>query len=280
MKSFYTLATITLITLCSCTITFAVESGYAKVYSPAPVFSNPAIAGAAIPPKPDHCGQTRSLEFIAMPGTPVSIIKKLQAGSIAVYQITTPVYRPPAGTSLFVAAEYLTLTKSPAPQPVNQPPSPDQITARLRQLEGQPYSWGSNLSTGIRWHDGSRLFRGIDCSGLLYEATGGFTPRNSADLVNFGKGIEIEGLSAQQILGRLKPLDLLVWKGHVVIVLDGVSTIESVLSCNRTGQGGVRITPLQSRLAQLMQTRTPANRWPDNAGRKQLFVVRRWVTPD
>lgn len=277
MKPFYTLAIVPLIILCSCAITVATESEYAKVSTPAPVFNSQAAAGASLPPKPDHCGQTRALEFIAMPETPVSIVKKVQVGSTTVYQIKTSAYKPPPGTSLFVSATYLTRTEVPAPGQSRQLPPSDKITARLRQLAGQPYIWGSNLSTGIRWHDGSQLYRGVDCSGLLYEATNGFTPRNSSELVNFGNAIEVEGLTTGQILERLKPLDLLVWKGHVVIVLDGSSTIESILACNKPGRGGVSITPLRTRLSQIMQTRAPANSWPDHTGKKQLFVVRRWI---
>jgi len=29
------------------------------------------------------------------------------------------------------------------------------------------------------------LMKGVDCSGLLYQATNGFTPRNSRSLLNF-----------------------------------------------------------------------------------------------
>ena len=69
--------------------------------------------------------------------------------------------------------------------------------------------------------------KGVDCSGLLYWATNGATPRNTSALVNYGTGVMIMGLSIDQILTELKPLDLIVWSGHVLIVLPGERVIES-----------------------------------------------------
>ncbi|HPE85225.1 MAG TPA: hypothetical protein PLO43_03500, partial [Chlamydiales bacterium] len=79
-------------------------------------------------------------------------------------------------------------------------------------------------------------FAGVDCSGLLYEASYGLTPRNTSELISFGE---------ERSLENLQPLDLLVWKGHVVIVLDPYHTIES-----RLGKGVV-ITPLADRLSEI-----------------------------
>lgn len=264
----------------SCCPAFAEQSLCAKVIYPAPVFNSRSAAGSTSPPKPDACGQTRSLEFIAMPGTPVMIVSEFRTGAATVYQVETKAYTPPEGVNLFVSSEYLAPCDSPMRQPVISLPAKDQIIASLRQSVGLPYVWGSNLSTGIRWKDGSRQYTGVDCSGLLYEATKGFTPRNSSDLVNFGVGVEIEGLTAEQIKGLLKPLDLLVWKGHVIIVLDDDSAIESSLSCSKPGRGGVSITPLKARLLQIMQTRTPVNRWPEKRTKTERFVVRRWIATE
>lgn len=72
-----------------------------------------------------------------------------------------------------------------------------------------------------------KLMQGVDCSGLLYQATKGFTPRNSRSLLQFGSGVVIEGKSVKELKKLLQPLDLIVRNGHVVIVLDGERTIES-----------------------------------------------------
>lgn len=39
--------------------------------------------------------------------------------------------------------------------------------------------------------------------------------------------MQIEGKTLEQIIKTLKPLDLIAWAGHVVIVLDQEHTIES-----------------------------------------------------
>ncbi len=110
--------------------------------------------------------------------------------------------------------------------------------------------------------------KGVDCSGLLYEATDGFTPRNTSDLVHYGSPVSIENKSVGEIQRIVKPLDLIVWKGHVVIVVDSEKTIES------RHLHGVVIAPLKERLEEVLQTRTPKNSWSDG----NHFVIRRWAT--
>ena len=78
--------------------------------------------------------------------------------------------------------------------------------------------------------------RGVDCSGLLYEATGGFTPRNTSALVTVWKSRPCCRSEHREIVGRLEPLDLIVWNGHVLIVLDRLRLIESRPDC--TGKHG------------------------------------------
>ena len=69
--------------------------------------------------------------------------------------------------------------------------------------------------------------RGLDCSGLLYQATDGCTLRNTSSLTTIGNVVEIKDKSASEITNLVLPLDLIVWNGHVVIVLDKETTIES-----------------------------------------------------
>ena len=71
-----------------------------------------------------------------------------------------------------------------------------------------------------------RLWRleGVDCSGLLYQATGGYTPRNTSSMKDFGDEVKISGLPLEQISFLVRPLDLIVCTGHVVIVLNGQPT--------------------------------------------------------
>lgn len=110
--------------------------------------------------------------------------------------------------------------------------------------------------------------KGVDCSGLIYEATNGYTPRNTHQMVSYGEPVKIEGLSAEEITEILEPIDMIVWKGHVVYVYDKNATIESAHS-----EGGVVKKDLLKRLEKIMQTRSPADEWSDDGN---IFVVRRW----
>jgi hypothetical protein len=110
--------------------------------------------------------------------------------------------------------------------------------------------------------------RGVDCSGLLYEATDGYIPRNTSSLVNYGKGLNISGRTAGEISKILKPLDIIVWSGHVIIILNDREVIES------TGSGGVKRTGILEKLKKVMSEKKPVNDWNSTSGDR--FVVRRW----
>ena len=116
------------------------------------------------------------------------------------------------------------------------------------------------------------MLAGVDCSGLLYEATNGFTPRNTSALLHFGKNVSIAGKSRQAITALLQPLDLLVWPGHVIIVIDGGNAIESRLVCQEPDKG-VRIRPLADAMSEIMKKRRPADEVQND---REEFVVRRW----
>lgn len=239
---------------------------YAVSRQAAPVYHSAAAARNV--PEPDRCGQVRELEFIALSGTPFTVVRRMQQ----VVEVTTPEYRAPEGRRLFVNQSFLAFQATP-PAVRNVPlPQASAVTTALRSAVGLPYVWGGNVRQGV----GGR-YRGLDCSGLLYEATDGFTLRNTADLVSFGAAVPVAGMTTDQILSSLRPLDLLVWKGHVVIVLDRETAIESILRCGQPGQGGVVTTPLRKRLQEVMKTRAPADRWPAGGAQAAVFVVRRWL---
>jgi cell wall-associated NlpC family hydrolase len=157
---------------------------------------------------------------------------------------------------------------------------------------GSPYVWGGNVQGGvaelIEFFYGGALpaaaqhrltLAGLDCSGLLYQATGGWTPRNTSQLVSYGRGVPVEGKKPDEIAGMLEPLDLIVWNGHVLIVLDRQTVIESRLECGKKGNGGVMTTVLKQRLTEIMQTRRPVDIWPTAGKQRDIFVVRRWFVP-
>lgn len=272
----------------------AAPFGYGVARSAAPVLNSPAFHavfggrdGGTL--KSDHCGQVRELEFIALPGTTFKLLGETRSGTATIYRVETADYPAPANGSLYVEASFIEPSETePPPRPRKLPAQAD-IVAALRQAADAPYVWGGNLQQGVPELAGmfyrraipsgekNRLIlAGVDCSGLLYQATGGWTPRNTAQLVTFGNGVNIAGKRAADVAEQLKPLDLIVWSGHVVIVLDHETVIESRLACGSPGNGGVVTTPLKTRLAEIMRTRRPADAWPDSGGRPDLFVVRRW----
>ncbi|HEY5259788.1 MAG TPA: hypothetical protein VIJ46_04000, partial [Rhabdochlamydiaceae bacterium] len=161
-------------------------------------------------------------------------------------------------------------------------PSLETVMERMVKLVGLPYIWGGNWSAGIPallalYPPSDEIsgdlrtlwaLKGVDCSGLLYEATDGFTPRNTSELVHYGSPVLIENKSISEIQKLVRPLDLIVWKGHVVIVVDSEKTIES------RHRHGVVIAPLKERLEEVLQTRAPKNTWSDG----DHFVIRRWAS--
>jgi len=168
-------------------------------------------------------------------------------------------------------------------------PERETIVARLRGAVGSPYVWGGNQRQGVGELSGmlyrgnfsgeaerQRILAGLDCSGLLYEATDGWTPRNTSGLVFSGRAVPVAGKNHDEIARLLEPLDLIVWNGHVVIVLDRNTVIESRLECGRPGNGGVKTAPLRQRLSEIMRTRRAADDWPEDGKQRDRFVVRRW----
>lgn len=230
--------------------------------------------GASLPV--DEQGLLREIEMVALPGTLFTI---QEACSELIYRIQCKEY---PGDKLFVDKRFLIPSKDFFIKDKTLP-SKASILEKLSYSLGLPYIWGGNWSQGVpqllqfyppqkKLDEKTRALwslKGLDCSGLLYEATEGLTPRNTSGLVSFGTSLPIAGKSAHEIKSLAKPLDMIVWKGHVVLVFDEQTAIES-----RAGFGVVQ-TSLLSRLVEIMQERTPANSWTSSDGTKS-FVLNRW----
>jgi len=242
--------------------------------------------------KSDHCGQVRELEFIALPGTAFKIHGETKDRTTTIYRVETEDYQTPAGVSLYVDSRFIEVRKEKPVPRERMLPSAAYITAVLKGSIGSPYVWGGNLQAGVTElaelfykgeiavsARGHLLLAGLDCSGLLYQATGGWTPRNTAQLVSYGTAVPVAGKTVEVIADLLKPLDLIVWNGHVLIVLDRDTIIESRLECGRKGNGGVVATALRQRLSEIMRTRRPVDSWPAAGKQRDVFVVRRWYSP-
>lgn len=265
------------------------SSLYAVADRPVPVLNTPAFSsvfggadGRTL--KTDSQGLIREIEFVALPGTVFEIQNTYRDNGNLIYQVRTADY--PSSKGLFIDSRFVKVSQKPfAPRKKALPPK-STILQRMQQKVGASYVWGANTAEGIpellRFYPpegnipaGKRdlwTLKGLDCSGLLYEAADGATPRNTSAMVDYGKAVPIKGLTARQIAARLEPLDLIVWKGHVIIALDKTRTIESCLSCSE--RGGVTVRNLEAVLKEVMQTRTPENTYPQNGAK--AFVVRRW----
>ena len=238
--------------------------------------------------KTDSCGQVRELEFIALPGTVFTVLHKYRSGSAVIYQVTTDEYPAPANIKLYIDGRFITSGSAIPKQRRPLLPERNKVLSALKAAAGSHYVWGGNILNGVPELAASydtvipdtgreRLtLAGLDCSGLLYHATEGWTPRNTSQLITFGQGVAIAGKQPSEIAAMLQPLDLITWNGHVIIVLDQHTAIESRLECGTPGNGGVVVTPLLDRITAVMRTRRPVNAWPGDNKHHSVFVVRRW----
>ncbi|PWU16534.1 MAG: hypothetical protein C5B45_00405 [Chlamydiae bacterium] len=247
------------------------------VYAPVPVLNTPGFAscfggedGRSIPL--DEQGLMRGLETILLPGSSLILKQKI---SEHIWRIETPSY---SGEKLYIDKRLINEKPS-----IEQPSklTSQKICETLKELKGTPYLWGGNWPLGIDEMlnlyppafavnffslspkiQNAWLLKGVDCSGLLYYATNGHTPRNTSDLVNYGKTVSLK----KEIVQIIEPLDLIVWKGHVIIVIDKETCIESTM------ENGVHLRSLSERVKEVLKTRKPVNENPSD----DSFVIRRW----
>lgn len=259
---------------------------YCVAQIPTPVFNTPDISsvfggadGRTV--KVDGKGLIRELEFIALPGTAFEIHQKYGKKDHEVLKVTTGDY-PYDSKSLYIDNRFIRYSEKEPGNRVADLPAKKDILRALWALEGIPYMWGGNFSQGIDIMteiykpsgpiDGATedlwKLKGVDCSGLLYEATGGHTPRNTSKLVTFGEALNISGLDARAVSMKLEPLDLIVWDGHVIMVMDDKTVIESSAS------KGVIRSGLIERVERVMRERKPADEWIKS--KDKIFVIRRW----
>ena len=275
---------------------------YAVAVSPAPVLNTPDFSGVfggrdGRTLRLDGCGQIRAMEFVALPGTVFRIEETLNSDGPVIYRVTTDDYPYPTTKGYFIDSRFVRTSAVPLlPRQRNLPPR-QKVIDNLLAARGSRYVWGGNVRLGVPrqlsfYPPASGLplspatedlwqLRGVDCSGLLYEATGGYTPRNTSALVTYGAAVPIQGLDTAQIIRRVEPLDLIVWQGHVMIILDHERVIESRLDCHGNG-GGVRVRSLREALGDIRKSRVPLDNISTAAERGvKGFVIRRWfANPD
>jgi hypothetical protein len=246
--------------------------------------------------KLDEDGLINELELVAFKGMSFEVKDQLpQKTQAPIYKVTLEDFPYIGGTDHYIDSRFVELSETRPPLREAVLPSLDEIKANLLSMVGSRYIWGGT------WHHGVPemldfyppqgpiskdieeiwTLKGVDCSGLLFEATDGYTLRNTYSLVDYGEGLPIEGLDQQAIKALLKPLDLVLWVGHVRIVLDEEHFIESRWDYEPEVpgfQGGVRVRSMDEVLAETLATRLPANTYNRDPSAPKHFVVRRWFT--
>ncbi len=274
----------------SAQITHPQDFLYAVAEEPTPVLNSPdfqSVFGGndGVTVKTDSKGLIREMEFIALPGTVFSLLGEYDYGDHKIYRVETNDYSN--NTQLFIDSRFVLLKKEKPDERIKKLPSKDEIYKFLDNAVGAKYCWGGDYIAGVKklielYQPKDKIsddaeykwtLQGCDCSGLMYQATGGYTPRNTSELVSYGEPVEIEGLSAEQIASKLQPFDMLVWNGHVIYVYDSQTAIQSSLS-----KGGVVKTDLLQTLKSLMKSRHAVNDY--NSSSRERFVVRHWYNPN
>ena len=260
---------------------------YALTQYPTPVFNTPDLAfcfggmdGISLPL--DEQQLMRSVETVLFPQSRVELLE--QHDHPSVWSIRTEEY--PHEGKLYLDERFISRVAQLTKPRSIELPSQATILKRLNALKGVRYIWGGNFPDGVdllhRLYPSKKplnkldplisdtwILKGLDCSGLLYYVTNGWTPRNTSALIEFGNCVPIEGLTAEQIQSQLQPLDLIAWKGHVILTLNRSTSIESKVSI------GVVKMNLVDRLTQVMQERNPVNAWRKES--EPCFVVRRFI---
>lgn len=244
----------------------------------------------------DDSGLIREIEFIALPKTVFKIENSIKKGTAIIYKVTTEDYPYPTQKGYFIDSRFVKTMHNKPLRRSRKLPNKKAIINTLVSSEGSRYLWGGNYKEGIpqmlsfyppspsihtdfkdQW-----MLKGVDCSGLLYEATNGSTARNTSSLISFGEPVKIASLSIDQIIQKVEPLDIIVWKGHMIIILDKERVIESRLDYDKKREGnqsGVKIRTLKEVLSETLKERIPVNNYEDKVKEgKQKFVIRRWYS--
>ncbi|MBI5274531.1 MAG: hypothetical protein HY860_05710 [Chlamydiales bacterium] len=224
----------------------------------------------------DQKGFFRPLEMIVFPNTVFTVVK--QHGQY-ILEVTTKEYL--SQKKLFIDKRFVSITTDKPPERTISLPAFEEIKNKLLVHVGRPYVWGGNMLEALDkineyyptkqlspYENIIKVCDGIDCSGLLYYATNGFVPRNTKEMCFFGRSIPIENKQIEDM--SLKPLDMILDKGHVVFVLDERYCIQS------KEKFGVYIAPTRNILSSLFRRKKPRNQW-DLELENDIFIINRWV---
>jgi hypothetical protein len=252
-----------------------------EIATPAPVLNTPHFSfafggddGKTIPT--NEKGHPHYFEFVALRGMVFEVEEDCNE---FIVRVSHPSYPEP---DIFLDRRF---TGAPTSKNIPRLPPPAEILERMLRMLGKPYVWGGNWSQGIpellalyppKTEIDARTkilwtLDGVDCSGLLYEATDGATPRNTSQLVNLGRSLNINGLITHEILPLLKPLDMILYKGHVLFVVDSETIIES------KSPFGVVLRNLNDRLDEISRDGRGVNARSSEWVSGREFLIRRFI---
>jgi hypothetical protein len=223
----------------------------------------------------------RHLSAIAFPGTKFELLKPC---SDFIYQAFSHDHRL---EKLYIDSRFLEEVDADHPERKKKLPGCQQIIEKLESLLGVAYIWGGNWHVGIpdmkTFYPPKAPFKtldpvvqktwimeGVDCSGLLYQATDGITPRATSLMTNYGITVPIYKKTKKEILDSLIPMDLIIISNHVFIVIEKGHVIES-----RGGKGVIK-TSLDECYEEFLKSRSGIDNWDLSLTVKNPFIVRRW----
>ena len=165
----------------------------------------------------------RKLEMVAYPGT----LFEVYGEDDNLLTVTTDEY--PSDSKFYIFKQFVRQTAIKPKPRRKEMPTKKEIVHRLESFPFTPYIWGGNAPEGVPelsqmlphhqlltpFEKEYLQLKGVDCSGLIYHVTNGSLPRNTSDLLNIGEKVS-----------TLKPLDLVIWPGHVIIALPNKRFIE------------------------------------------------------
>ncbi len=265
------------------------EACYAVAILPAPVLNTPDFSsvfggsdGKTL--KLNKKKLIREVEFIALPQTVFAIEETIKKDGHEILKVSASDYPYPSPKGYYIDSRFAEKRVEKPEERKKVLPGRDAIINNLISSKGAVYIWGGNYVRGLPemlefYKPSSELsvdiktgwmLKGVDCSGLLYEATNGYTPRNVESLFNYGLPVEIKGKSSGEIAKKLRPLDIIVYKRHVLIVLNSRDVIESSIS------RGVHIKNLRNTIRDLSKKMKPVNDYEKDRT-KDKFAVRRWL---
>ena len=233
------------------------------------------------------------LDVVLLPWTSVTLLKEIKTWWNLYYQIRTREFDAWLWSeeNLYIDSRFVENIDYKAWERKSILPSKEEIIQNLYAALWTQYVWWWNWYQWISEIDDFyetpvdvelseleheyKILQWTDCSGLLWQATDWYTPRNTRGLLTFWSGVAISWNTIDEIVNKVEPLDLIVWAWHVIVILDKEHAIESLRKENF--EWGAEVVDLHERLEDIFTKRYPVDEYNESfLLEKEKFVVRRW----